>query len=171
VAPLSREVGEGLPEVREFWWDLLLGRDRGVGAGYTQLAARSLIKGRLRSLMQASHHLSEAQRGREVRQPVQAVAGHSNPVQETGGQLPGDGSHSGANYLAILVNHQTRPRGALVSGWCQPSRFHVIDIQNTCKTAISRSSTPYQQVILRSPKYESAYQPVRYSTSLSSGLS
>jgi hypothetical protein len=39
VAPLSREVGEGLPEVREFWWDLSLGRDRGVGAGFIQLAA------------------------------------------------------------------------------------------------------------------------------------
>ena len=31
VAPLSREVGEGLPKVREFWWDLSLGRDRVAG--------------------------------------------------------------------------------------------------------------------------------------------
>jgi hypothetical protein len=32
VAPLSREVGEGLPKVREFWWDLSLGPYRGMGA-------------------------------------------------------------------------------------------------------------------------------------------
>jgi hypothetical protein len=33
--------------------------------------------------------------------------------------------------------------------WCQVgvkrSRFHVIDVQNTCKTAVSRSGTPYEQ--------------------------
>ena len=32
AAPLSREVGEGLPKVREFWWDLSLGPYRGMGA-------------------------------------------------------------------------------------------------------------------------------------------
>jgi hypothetical protein len=25
AAPLSREVGEGLPKVREFWWDFFFG--------------------------------------------------------------------------------------------------------------------------------------------------
>jgi hypothetical protein len=29
VASLSREEGHGLPKIREFWWDLSLGRDRG----------------------------------------------------------------------------------------------------------------------------------------------
>ena len=29
VAPLSREVGEGLPKVREFWWEFSLERDQG----------------------------------------------------------------------------------------------------------------------------------------------
>ena len=55
MAPLSREVGEGLPKVRESWWELSLGRDRGVGAGYILLAARSLIKGSLRS--ELNHNL------------------------------------------------------------------------------------------------------------------
>ena len=32
VVPLSREVGEGLPKVREFWWELSLGPYRGMGA-------------------------------------------------------------------------------------------------------------------------------------------
>jgi hypothetical protein len=45
-APLSREVGEGLPEVREFWWELSLGPYPGMGAEFIRLAARSLIKGR-----------------------------------------------------------------------------------------------------------------------------
>src|SRR5215207_7720798 len=31
-APLSREVGQGLPKVREFWWDISLGTYRGMGA-------------------------------------------------------------------------------------------------------------------------------------------
>jgi len=34
VVPLSREVGEGLPKVREFWWDLSLGPYRGMGAEF-----------------------------------------------------------------------------------------------------------------------------------------
>ena len=29
MALLSREVGEGLPKVREFYWELSLGRERG----------------------------------------------------------------------------------------------------------------------------------------------
>src|SRR5215211_4047388 len=33
-APLSREVGEGLPKVREFWWELSLGSYRGIGAEF-----------------------------------------------------------------------------------------------------------------------------------------
>jgi hypothetical protein len=45
AAPLSREVGEGLPKVREFWRDLSLGSYRGMGAEFIRLAARSLIKG------------------------------------------------------------------------------------------------------------------------------
>jgi hypothetical protein len=45
-APLSREVGEGLPKVREFWWELSLGPYPGMGAEFIRLAARSLIKGR-----------------------------------------------------------------------------------------------------------------------------
>jgi hypothetical protein len=32
VVPLSREVGECLPKVREFWWELSLGPYRGMGA-------------------------------------------------------------------------------------------------------------------------------------------
>src|SRR5215203_1182869 len=32
--PLSREVGEGLPKVREFWWELSLGSYRGIGAEF-----------------------------------------------------------------------------------------------------------------------------------------
>ena len=32
--PLSREVGEGLPKVREFWWDILLGSYPGMGAEF-----------------------------------------------------------------------------------------------------------------------------------------
>src|SRR5829696_753096 len=31
-APLSREVGEGLPKVREFWWDISLGPYGGMSA-------------------------------------------------------------------------------------------------------------------------------------------
>src|SRR5215207_10995061 len=31
-APLSREVGEDLPKVREFWWELSLGPYGGMGA-------------------------------------------------------------------------------------------------------------------------------------------
>src|SRR5918994_7861631 len=31
-APLSREVGEGLPKVREYWWELSLGPYGGMGA-------------------------------------------------------------------------------------------------------------------------------------------
>src|SRR5215207_7544373 len=31
-APLSREVEEDLPKVREFWWELSLGPYRGMGA-------------------------------------------------------------------------------------------------------------------------------------------
>ena len=34
AAPLSREVGEGLPKVREFWWELSLGPYRGIGAEF-----------------------------------------------------------------------------------------------------------------------------------------
>ena len=34
AAPLSREVGEGLPKVREFWWELSLGSYRGIGAEF-----------------------------------------------------------------------------------------------------------------------------------------
>jgi hypothetical protein len=34
AAPLSREVGEGLPKVREFWWELSLGSYRGMGAEF-----------------------------------------------------------------------------------------------------------------------------------------
>src|SRR5918994_4501242 len=45
-APLSREVGEDLPKVREYWWDLSLVPYRGMGAEFIRLAARSLIKGR-----------------------------------------------------------------------------------------------------------------------------
>src|SRR5829696_4333075 len=37
--PLSREVGEGLPKVREFWWELSLGPYRGMGAEFLRLAA------------------------------------------------------------------------------------------------------------------------------------
>src|SRR5215207_3879459 len=37
--PLSREVGEGLPKVREFWWELSLGPYRGMGAEFIRLAA------------------------------------------------------------------------------------------------------------------------------------
>jgi hypothetical protein len=49
AAPLSREVGEGLPKVREFWWEHSLGPYREMGAEFIRLAARSLIKGSLRS--------------------------------------------------------------------------------------------------------------------------
>jgi hypothetical protein len=31
-APLSREVGEGLPKVREYWWDISLGPYGGMSA-------------------------------------------------------------------------------------------------------------------------------------------
>jgi hypothetical protein len=34
VAPLSWEVGEGLPKVREFWWEFSLGSYRGIGAEF-----------------------------------------------------------------------------------------------------------------------------------------
>ena len=34
AVPLSREVGEGLPKVREFWWELSLGSYRGIGAEF-----------------------------------------------------------------------------------------------------------------------------------------
>jgi hypothetical protein len=34
VAPLSREVGEGLPKVREFWWEFSLGSYRGIDAEF-----------------------------------------------------------------------------------------------------------------------------------------
>ena len=47
--PLSWEVGEDLPKVREFWWELSLGPYRGKGAEFIRLAARSLIKGSLGS--------------------------------------------------------------------------------------------------------------------------
>ena len=33
-APLSREVGEDLPKVREYWWELSLGPYRGMGAEF-----------------------------------------------------------------------------------------------------------------------------------------
>ena len=59
AVPLSWEVGEGLPKVREFWWDLSLGPYRGMGAEFIRLAARSLIKGRLRS--ELSHILRTPQ--------------------------------------------------------------------------------------------------------------
>ena len=39
AAPLSREVGEGLPKVREYWWELSLGSYRGMGAEFIRLAA------------------------------------------------------------------------------------------------------------------------------------
>src|SRR5215207_8013973 len=58
--PLSREVGEDLPKVREFWWDLSLGPYRGMGAEFIRLAARSLIKGSLRS--ELSHNFRTSQR-------------------------------------------------------------------------------------------------------------
>src|SRR5918995_5389229 len=38
-ASLSREVGEGLPKVREYWWDLSLVPYRGMGAEFIRLAA------------------------------------------------------------------------------------------------------------------------------------
>jgi hypothetical protein len=34
AAPLSREVEESFPKVREFWWDLSLGSHRGMGAEF-----------------------------------------------------------------------------------------------------------------------------------------
>ncbi len=34
AAPLSREVEEGFPKVREFWWDLSLGSYRRMGAEF-----------------------------------------------------------------------------------------------------------------------------------------
>jgi hypothetical protein len=37
--PLSREVGEGLPKVREFRWDLSLGPYRGMGADVVERCA------------------------------------------------------------------------------------------------------------------------------------
>src|SRR5215204_4512118 len=49
--PLSREVGEGLPKVREFWWELSLGPYRGMGAElhahvlYRQGAWRGVFRG------------------------------------------------------------------------------------------------------------------------------
>jgi hypothetical protein len=39
--PLSWEVGEGLPKVREFWWELSLGTYGGMGA---QLHAHVLYR-------------------------------------------------------------------------------------------------------------------------------
>jgi hypothetical protein len=33
-ASLSREVEDGLPKVREFWWELSLGSYRGIGAEF-----------------------------------------------------------------------------------------------------------------------------------------
>src|SRR5918993_4568210 len=47
--PLSWEVGEELPKVREFWWELSLGPYPGMGAEFIRLAPRSLIKGSLGS--------------------------------------------------------------------------------------------------------------------------
>ena len=37
--PLSREVGEDLPKVREYWWELSLGSYPGMGAEFIRLAA------------------------------------------------------------------------------------------------------------------------------------
>ena len=39
---------------------------------------------------------------------------------------------------------------ALVSGWCQRSPFHATDRQNTCKTTLIQSDTPYEQGMRRS---------------------
>jgi hypothetical protein len=72
AAPLSREVGEGLPKVREFWWELSLGSYRGIGAEFIR-------------------------------------RGIATPVREVGGQLSGDGGRSGANDLAIVLNHHATP--------------------------------------------------------------
>jgi hypothetical protein len=55
MVPFSREVGEDLPKVREFWWIVRSGVIEGVGAEFIQLAARSFIKGSLRS--ELSHNL------------------------------------------------------------------------------------------------------------------
>jgi hypothetical protein len=45
VAHLSREKEEGLPKVREFWWDLSLGRDRGRGLQLPKLSAALAARG------------------------------------------------------------------------------------------------------------------------------
>ena len=47
--PLSREVGEGLPKVREFWWELSLGPYRGMGAEFIRLAPRLLAYAQTKS--------------------------------------------------------------------------------------------------------------------------
>ena len=50
--------------------------------------------------------LPQAQRGRAVCEPTQAVARHRHALRETGSQLPGGGSHRCADDLADLVNHR-----------------------------------------------------------------
>ena len=60
--------------------------------------------------------IPRAQRGGEVREPAQAVAGGRNALREAGGQLPGDGGHRCADDLVVLVNRQTRPRASSQGG-------------------------------------------------------
>jgi hypothetical protein len=66
AVPLSWEVGEGLPKVRELWWDLSLGPYRGMGAEFIRLAARSLIKGSLRSELSHNYRTPHFRTGRAV---------------------------------------------------------------------------------------------------------
>lgn len=40
------------------------------------------------------------------------MARYSDPLRETGGQLPGDGSHSLVDDVAALMSRQTRPSRA-----------------------------------------------------------
>ncbi len=56
------------------------------------------------------------QRGREVREQAQAVAGDSDALREAGGQLPGEGGHSFADDVAALMSRQTHPSSYAVHG-------------------------------------------------------
>ena len=56
---LSREVGEDLPKVREFWWELSLGPYRGMGAEFIRLAAdrgQGLQLAKLPTALAATRH-------------------------------------------------------------------------------------------------------------------
>ena len=55
MAPLSREVGEGLPKVREFWWDLSLGRERGRRCRINRACGAKPHQGKLRT--ELNHNL------------------------------------------------------------------------------------------------------------------